>query len=67
MKTILICRLLAITFFCLTSLAIKSEQTVCKTKCSKLSTTRIMIEPKVEFTSYERGPLPLDDGFIIKI
>lgn len=67
MKKVLICRFFILAVFCLASPAIKSEQTICKSNCCKLATTRLMAEPKFEFTSYERGPLPLEDGFIIKI
>jgi hypothetical protein len=65
MKTI--CRFIAVTVFCLASLGIKSEQTFSKTKCSKLSISRIMVETNFNFASYENDTLPYEYGFFIKI
>ena len=67
MKQIVLFRLLCLAFLSLTSLTIKSERTFCSKKCCKIAMSQVIVEPKVEFASVEGGPLPPDDGYMIKI
>ena len=67
MKTILFFRFLVVSVFCLSSLAIKSEQSFSKKECTRLSISRIVIETDFNFASYETDPIPYEDGFFIKI
>ncbi|MEP6614924.1 MAG: hypothetical protein ABJA57_00025 [Ginsengibacter sp.] len=67
MKKNVFFRLFALVLFCIPAPAIKSEQSLCTKKASKISMTQMMVDPRVEFASYKSGPLPPDDGFMIKI
>ena len=67
MKQIVFYRLVALAFLSMTSLTIRSERTFCSKKCCKMAISKVILESKVEFASVEGGPLPPDDGYIIKI
>ena len=66
MKKTFLYRLVALTFFCLASMAIKSETSSCRLKCSyaaqKACVMKLLISNDVD-----ESPLHHDDGFFIKI
>ena len=66
MKKIIFRRLFALAFFCLASLAIKSEQTFCKIQCCQPPSGKVDVESLSDLTGYENGPLPYY-AFFIKI
>jgi hypothetical protein len=66
MKKTFLFRLLAITIFCMISLAIKSETSACKFVCSYAAKKAVIIKSLMA-TDKPVDPLHRNDGFFIKI
>jgi hypothetical protein len=65
MKKIFFHRLIALSFLCLSSLLIKSENSVCSLRCACIS--KPTESPKNFINETSNNRLYHDDGFIIKI
>lgn len=59
-------RLVTITFFCLASLAIKSETSICNMKCSSMEKSNVLMQSSI---LSEQQPVPFYpfENFFIKI
>ena len=66
MKKAFLFRVFAIVFFLLASLAIKSETSSCKLKCSSLIKDRVSVQSLL-FNEQREVPVFPNDGFFIKI
>lgn len=66
MKKAFLFRLFAIAFFCLASLAIRSETSFCKIKCDPLAKNRVFAQPLIA-TEQQAMPPYSYEGFFIKI
>jgi hypothetical protein len=65
MKKILLYRLAAIAFLCLSSLLIKSENSMCGLRCASISKT--LMSQQILISDTNESPFYHDDGFFIKI
>ncbi len=59
-------RLVSIIFFCLVSLAIKSETTTCDMKCSSVKTNNQMLQSRI-ISEQQSVPAYPYESFFIKI
>ncbi|MEO8763307.1 MAG: hypothetical protein ABI416_03430 [Ginsengibacter sp.] len=59
-------RLIVLTFFCMASLAIKSETTSCKLQCPYATQKATIMDPLIT-SEVHASPIPHDEGFFIKI
>jgi hypothetical protein len=64
MKKIILFRLVAVTFFCFSSLLIQNELSACKPKCKAKKVTSKIAQVKKE--TFNKPVFP-QDGFFIKI
>jgi hypothetical protein len=66
MKKTFLFRLLAITFFCLASLVIKSETTLCNLQC-RYAAQKVAVMQSLKLNDTDENPSYHDDGFFIRI
>jgi hypothetical protein len=66
MKKTFLFRLVVITFFCLASLAIKSETSICNLQCRHAAQKAAVMQSLILDDAHEI-PVYHDDGFFIKI
>ncbi len=57
-------RLVTITFFCLASLAIKSETSICNMKCSSIENKSLMLQSSTRIEQQSISAYPFETFFI---